>query len=642
MRLSSIFIIAGTFLAAAIASLFAASFAVTMIEENSEIDVRRSLDDQDLTWAEVHADGLRVFLTGTAPSEASRFLAVSSAGSVVDAARVIDRMDVQATKGITPPRFSIEILRNDAGISLIGLIPATTDRDDILEKLEDIAGDGNVVDLLETADYPHPPEWDAALQFGLETLEDLPRSKVSIDAQRVEITAMSDSPDAKRKLEADLARAAPRGLGLVLDISAPRPVITPFSLRFVVDENSARFDSCSADTEAARDQIIAAARTAGMAGKANCTIGLGVPSPNWARAAALSIAALDRIGKGSVTFSDADISLVAAEGTDQSLFDQTVGELETTLPEVFTVHAVLPQTAENGDSGPPEFVVTLSPEGLVHMRGRISDELLRQTAISFARARFGSNVVHNSARIDDSLPRGWAVRVLAGIEALAQLSNGAVTVSPDRIVVRGNTGNSDASAGISRLLSDKLGEASRFTIDVTYQEQLDPVASVPTPEECGAQIEAVQAERKISFEPGSDTIDAGARKTLDDIADILKKCGPIRLEIAGHTDSQGREVMNQQLSQARAQSVLNGLRERRVLTSTFTAVGYGETQPIADNGTEEGREANRRIEFRVVLPEPIEETETTLESIEQDVAADPETEADDTASQDEDTPDDEN
>ncbi|KAA0912222.1 OmpA family protein [Aquicoccus porphyridii] len=642
MRLSSIFIIAGTFLAAAIASLFAASFAVTMIEENSEIDVRRSLDDQGLTWAEVHADGLRVFLTGTAPSEASRFLAVSSAGSVVDAARVIDRMDVQATKGITPPRFSIEILRNDAGISLIGLIPATTDRDDILEKLEDIAGNGNVVDLLETADYPHPPEWDAALQFGLETLEDLPRSKVSIDAQRVEITAMSDSPDAKRKLEADLARAAPRGLGLVLDISAPRPVITPFSLRFVVDENSARFDSCSADTEAARDQIIAAARAAGMAGKANCTIGLGVPSPNWARAAALSIAALDRIGKGSVTFSDADISLVAAEGTDQSLFDQTVGELETTLPEVFTVHAVLPQTAENGDSGPPEFVVTLSPEGLVHMRGRISDELLRQTAISFARARFGSDVVHNSARIDDSLPRGWAVRVLAGIEALAQLSNGAVTVSPDRIVVRGNTGNSDASAGISRLLSDKLGEASRFTIDVTYQEQLDPVASVPTPEECGAQIEAVQAERKISFEPGSDTIDAGARKTLDDIADILKKCGPIRLEIAGHTDSQGREVMNQQLSQARAQSVLNGLRERRVLTSTFTAVGYGETQPIADNGTEEGREANRRIEFRVVLPEPIEETETTLESIEQDVAADPETEADDTASQDEDTPDDEN
>jgi OOP family OmpA-OmpF porin len=61
--------------------------------------------------------------------------------------------------------------------------------------------------------------------------------------------------------------------------------------------------------------------------------------------------------------------------------------------------------------------------------------------------------------------------------------------------------------------------------------------------------------------------------------------------------------MNLNLSQARADSVLNGLLARRVLTSNLTAVGYGETRPIADNETEEGREANRRIEFTLVLPE---------------------------------------
>ncbi len=637
MRLSSVFTIAGTFIAAGVVSLFAASFAVTMIEENSEIGVRRALDEEGLAWAEVHAGGLQVFLTGTAPSEASRFRAVSSAGSVVDAARVIDRMDVQATEGIAPPRFSIEILRNESNISLIGLIPVSTDRDEILDRLKAISGEDNVADLLQTADFPPPSGWKTALEFGMESLENLPRSKISIDARRVEITAMADSPEAKRKLETGLARAAPRGLGLVVDISAPRPVITPFSLRFVIDENGPRFDSCSANTEVARDRIIAAARDVGVTGKANCTIGLGVPSPNWASAAELAIAALDRIGEGSVTFADADISLVAAEGTDPDLFDQSVGELETALPDVFTVHAVLPKTVENDHAGPAEFVATLSPEGLVHMRGRIGDELLRETAMSFAKARFGSDVVHNSARLDDSLPKEWAVRVLAGIESLARLSNGAVTVSPDRIVIKGNTGNPDASAMISRLLSERLGDASRFSIDVTYQEQLDPVASLPTPEECEAQIKAVQTERKISFEPGSDTIDAGARKALDDIAEILKNCGPLKLEIAGHTDSQGRDVMNQQLSQARAQSVLNGLRERRVLTSTFSAVGYGETQPIADNDTEEGREANRRIEFRVVLPEPTEEVETTLESVERDMATDPETET-----EEEDIPDDEN
>jgi OOP family OmpA-OmpF porin len=104
---------------------------------------------------------------------------------------------------------------------------------------------------------------------------------------------------------------------------------------------------------------------------------------------------------------------------------------------------------------------------------------------------------------------------------------------------------------------------------------------------------------------------------MDDIAEILRDCGDIRIEIGGHTDSQGREEMNESLSQERAQAVLNELRARRVLTSSFTAKGYGESQPIADNDTEEGREANRRIEFRLLRPQPAEETPTTLESLEE-------------------------
>mgnify|MGYP000103155498 CR=1 FL=1 len=74
--------------------------------------------------------------------------------------------------------------------------------------------------------------------------------------------------------------------------------------------------------------------------------------------------------------------------------------------------------------------------------------------------------------------------------------------------------------------------------------------------------------------------------------------------------------MNLALSQSRAQSVLNELRARRVLTSSFSAKGYGETRPIQDNDTEEGREANRRIEFRLIRPTPsVPEAESTLDSV---------------------------
>ena len=67
----------------------------------------------------------------------------------------------------------------------------------------------------------------------------------------------------------------------------------------------------------------------------------------------------------------------------------------------------------------------------------------------------------------------------------------------------------------------------------------------------------------------------------------------------------------------RGQSVLDELRGRRVLTSAFVAKGYGETLPIADNDTAEGRETNRRIEFKLIRPEPIVEVPTGLEQTEE-------------------------
>jgi OOP family OmpA-OmpF porin len=222
--------------------------------------------------------------------------------------------------------------------------------------------------------------------------------------------------------------------------------------------------------------------------------------------------------------------------------------------------------------------------------------------------------VLTATRVVDDLPSDWATRVLAGLEGLGQLENGIVTVTPQSVVLSGNTGNPDASTEIAALLAGKLGEGASFDVNVTYQERLDPVLGLPTPDECEAEIGAIVAGGKINFEPGSATIDASALGTMDEIATVLKRCGDLQLEIQGHTDSQGREEMNLALSQSRAESVLNELRARRVLTSSFKAAGYGEENPVADNGTEAGREANRRIEFRLIrAQEDVVTDETTLE-----------------------------
>ena len=86
------------------------------------------------------------------------------------------------------------------------------------------------------------------------------------------------------------------------------------------------------------------------------------------------------------------------------------------------------------------------------------------------------------------------------------------------------------------------------------------------------------------------------------------------MEVGGHTDSQGREIMNLALSQSRAEAVVNALLARRVLTSNLTAKGYGETQPIADNSTEDGRNANRRIEFKLIKPEETADSAETTDT----------------------------
>ncbi|MDX8354236.1 OmpA family protein [Cognatiyoonia sp. IB215182] len=620
MRLSALLVRLIVFVGAAFVSVAAARTTVTVVEERSVLAVQETLVDQGYEWATVLGDGLQVILEGEAPTEAVRFRAISAAGGMVDASRVIDNLSVTESEVIAPPEFAIEILRNNSGVSIIGLIPATTDREALADRIQDIADGQPVTDLLEVGNYPTPETWRASLSYALRALEMLPKSKISVKANTVTISAISESPAEKRELEAALARNMPENVSTAVEISAPRPVISPFTARFIIDEDGARFDACAADTAEAVEMIMAAANDVGFEGDANCTMALGAPSRTWGEAVARAIATLGPLQGGTVTIADTDITLIAPIGTGQRTFDNAVGELENALPEAFALTAELPELPDESDEEAPQFTATLSPEGVVQVRGRVPDDVTNTVVKNFANARFSGRDITMGTRVVDGLPSGWSIRVLAGIEALSELSNGAVVVTPDTFEVRGNTGNEEASAEISRLLIEKLGQGADFEISVTYVEELDPIAGLPTPEECIEQIKVVTENRKITFDPGSADLTAATQPVVDDIAEILQRCGDLRIRVAGYTDSQGREVMNQQLSQDRANAVLTALRARRVPVSTFEAIGYGEENPIADNDTEEGREANRRIEFSLIVPEPAPEDTNALDELAEEAA----------------------
>ena len=610
MRLSPTFLTSAAFALAVVVSTVIAGGAATIIEQRSRSLVRVELEAAGYSWAHVETDGLLVEISGTAPSEASRFRAVTKAGSVVEATRVVDLTEVEVQKEATPPSFSLEILRNDDGISLIGLVPASLDREAFMARISKIAGDTNVKDMLEVADYDEPKNWQAALDFGMVTLETLPRSKISVEPGKIAVTAITDSAAEKARIDADLARRRPASIALKSDISAPRPVITPFTLRFVIDNEGARFDACSADTDRAKARILSAARLAGASGDLGCTVGMGTPSTRWGEAVEMSLKALKELGAGLVTVSDADISLVAADTVTQGDFDRIVGELESNLPDVFSLKAELTKKADGAAASGPEFSAVLSPKGQVQLRGRLSDERLREAAETLAKARFGASNVYGATRVDDTLPAGWALRSLSAIEALAQLAEGKAVVTPELITVNGVSGNTQASDMIARILTDRLGERTRIDLDIRYDKRLDPILGLPTGPECTAMLNGALAQAKINFEPGASVIAEGGGEVLDTLAEMMGNCADFKMEIAGHTDSQGSDGFNNALSEDRAMAVMRALMERRVNTENLTAQGYGPSQPVASNDTEEGREANRRIEFVLLDEAPVNRPQT--------------------------------
>ena len=110
----------------------------------------------------------------------------------------------------------------------------------------------------------------------------------------------------------------------------------------------------------------------------------------------------------------------------------------------------------------------------------------------------------------------------------------------------------------------------------------------------------------ITFAYDSATVQPQFQPTLNQVAQVLAQYNETYIDVYGHTDSTGSDAYNQQLSERRAQAVANYLSGQGVQRARIGTMGYGETQPIASNATEEGRAANRRVEIKVV---PIRQSE---------------------------------
>lgn len=119
-------------------------------------------------------------------------------------------------------------------------------------------------------------------------------------------------------------------------------------------------------------------------------------------------------------------------------------------------------------------------------------------------------------------------------------------------------------------------------------------------DDTGCEIVDVIELRGVNFASNSDRLLSGAEQILDDAATWLKQRPNLIVEVAGHTDSAGNDKLNLGLSERRAYTVRDYLVSQGVNAASLSARGYGESEPVADNVTPEGKAENRRVELRII------------------------------------------
>jgi outer membrane protein OmpA-like peptidoglycan-associated protein len=112
--------------------------------------------------------------------------------------------------------------------------------------------------------------------------------------------------------------------------------------------------------------------------------------------------------------------------------------------------------------------------------------------------------------------------------------------------------------------------------------------------------DAVLTLRNVFFETGSARLNDDSRPELDKVAKMLHANPKAKIELGGHTDNVGGAEANLRLSAARAEAVKAYLMQKGVDPERMTTKGYGDTQPVAPNDTDEGRAANRRTELKIL------------------------------------------
>jgi OOP family OmpA-OmpF porin len=419
-------------------------------------------------------------------------------------------------------------------------------------------------------------------------LKDIVLDKTAIVVAGRDVTLAADAfaEDGRRSAVASVG-AVP-GVRLVNDETRLVPEAKPFMWSAERDVAKVTLGG-SAPLPVTKTKLLEAAHAAlgGVEVADQMNLARGAP-PRFETAAQLLLDQIGKLKDGKVTISDTGVSL---SGMARELGGrEAIAAALRSLPEGFKV------TANDIKAPPYVFQAYKDPVAVtLTLSGYVPDDKVHAAIIAGASRKFFSEKVVDNLKTSLGAPNGFSTAVMPALGALSRLSTGTLVVSDREVKLSGDALYDAASAQIRAGLGKDFPQGFQFNADVSVKPPVAPVDATV----CQQLFTELLGKAKIRFESGRATIDPDSAGLLDHLIDTALRCPTAEIEVAGHTDANGDDASNQALSEKRAQAVVDYLVKAGLPPARFTAVGYGSTQPVASNDTEDGKAQNRRIEFVV-------------------------------------------
>jgi len=431
-----------------------------------------------------------------------------------------------------------------------------------------------------------PLEADLAARSGA-ALKDitLDQTRIAVAGRDVTLGADAFSEDGRRSAVASVDAVA--GVRLVNDETRLVPEAKPFVWSAERDVVRVTLGG-SAPLPAVKGRLVDAAKAALGGVEVADQMGLARGAPaRFENAAVLLLEQIARLKDGKITISDNKVSLA---GMARELGGrEAISAALRNLPEGFSVTNDIkaPPYVFQAYKDPVAVTLTLS--------GYVPDSSTHAAIIHAAGRKFFSEKVVDNLKQSVGAPSGFAAAVVPALGALSRLSTGTLVVSDREVKLSGDALYDGAAAQLRAGLGKDFPQAFQYKADISVKPASAPVdASV-----CQQLFSNVLGKSKIRFDSGRATIESDSTGLLDRLVETALRCPTAAIEVAGHTDSDGEDAANQALSEKRAQAVVDYLVKAGLPANRFTAVGYGSTEPVADNESDEGKAQNRRIEFLV-------------------------------------------